>query len=184
MYIYKKLFQLFVLLFSILFFVKSYAQDTLHGEFTYLVKAKFDLRTVDKREEFFFLQIGDHRAFSANVISLKGDSVMANSGKSTKNPDGSTILGWKKGVKIPKTNFNFTIIQSNENVQFFDYAGMSLLTYKEPLIKNWKLINETKVISTINCKKAEVTFKGRNWIAWYSPEITFPYGPMKFCGLP
>ncbi len=51
-------------------------------------------------------------------------------------------------------------------------------------IKNWKLINETKVINTINCKKAEVTFKGRNWIAWYAPEIPFPYGPMKFSGLP
>ncbi|PTT75578.1 GLPGLI family protein, partial [Chryseobacterium sp. HMWF001] len=37
---------------------------------------------------------------------------------------------------------------------------------------------------TIHCKKAEVTFKGRNWIAWYSPEIPFPYGPMKFSGLP
>lgn len=32
--------------------------------------------------------------------------------------------------------------------------------------------------------KAEVTFKGRSWIAWYSPEIPLPYGPYKFSGLP
>jgi len=109
---------------------------------------------------------------------------MENSGTTTKNPDGSATLGWKKGIVIPKTNLSFTIIQSTENVQFFDYVGMSLLTYKEPVIKNWKLVDEAKVINTINCKRAEVTFKGRNWIAWYSPEIPFPYGPMKFSGLP
>ncbi|MFC3160143.1 GLPGLI family protein [Chryseobacterium arachidis] len=45
-------------------------------------------------------------------------------------------------------------------------------------------MDETKVINTVNCKKAEVTFKGRNWIAWYSPEIPLSYGPYKFSGLP
>ncbi|MFP3835658.1 GLPGLI family protein, partial [Chryseobacterium sp. SIMBA_028] len=130
------------------------------------------------------LQIGDHRAFFASAVSLKGDSVMATSGTMTHNPDGSITLGWKKGVVIPKTSFTFTIIQSSENIQYFQLAGMSLLTYKEPIIKNWKLIDETKIINTITCKKAEVTFKGRNWTAWYSTDIPFPYGPYKFSGLP
>ncbi|MCU7616668.1 GLPGLI family protein [Chryseobacterium sp. PBS4-4] len=184
MHINKKLFQLLILLFISFSFTQSYAQDTIVGEFTYLLKAKFDLRTDYRDQELFSLQITDNHAFFASVISLKGDSVMANSGTSTKNSDGSITLGWKKGVVIPKTDFNFTIIQSNDNIQYFDSVGMSLLTYKEPVIKNWKLIDETKIINTINCKKAEVTFKGRNWIAWYSPEIPFPYGPMKFSGLP
>ncbi len=184
MHYHKKLIQLFILFYSVLFYTQSYKQDTLRGEFTYQLKAKFDTRTDYRHEEQFSLQIGDNRAFFASVISLKGDSVMATSGTSTKNADGSITLGWKKGVVIPKTSFNFTIIQSNENIQYFDSALMSLLTYKEPVIKNWKLIDETKIINTINCKKAEVTFKGRHWIAWYSPEIPFPYGPMKFSGLP
>ncbi|MDR6369984.1 GLPGLI family protein [Chryseobacterium bernardetii] len=180
----KKLLQLFVLLCSILSYAKSYKQDTLRGEFTYMLKAKFDTRTDSKYEDQFLLQIGDKRAFFANTVSLKGDSVMANAGTTTNNPDGSITLGWKKGTLIPKTDFNFTIIQSNENIQYFDSAFMSLLTYKEPVIKNWNLVNETKVINTIHCKKAEVYFKGRRWIAWYSTDIPFPYGPMKFSGLP
>ena len=180
----KKLLQLFILLTSVLSYAQSYQQDTLRGEFTYLLKAKFNTRTDHRHEELFLLQITDNRSFFASAVSLKGDSVMANSGTTTNNPDGSITLGWKKGVVIPKTNFNFTIIQSNENIQYFDSAGMSLLTYKEPVIKNWKLVDEAKVINTIPCKKAEVTFKGRNWIAWYSPEIPLPYGPMKFSGLP
>lgn len=184
MHFYKKLFQLFVLFYNILSYSQSYKHDTLRGEFAYLLTAKFDIRTNSKSEELFLLQIADNRAFFASNVSLKGDSVMANSGTTTHNSDGSITLGWKKGVVIPKTGFNFTIIQANENVQYFNSVGMSLLTYKEPIIKNWKLVDETKVINTINCKKAEVTFKGRNWIAWYSPEVPLPYGPYKFSGLP
>jgi GLPGLI family protein len=184
MYYPKKLLQLFILLCFVLSYAQSYKRDTLRGEFTYQLKAKFDTRNDSKYEELFLLQIGDNRAFFASSISLKGDSVMANSGTTTNNPDGSITLGWKKGTVIPKTDFNFTIIQSNENIQYFNAVGMALLTYKEPVIKNWKLVNETKVINTINCKKAEVTFKGRNWIAWYTPEIPLPYGPYKFSGLP
>ncbi|WP_213280358.1 GLPGLI family protein [Chryseobacterium indologenes] len=184
MHYHKKLLQLFILFYGVLLYAQSYKQDTLRGEFTYLLKAKFDTRTDNKHEELFSLQIGDNRAFFASVTSLKGDSVMATSGTTTKNADGSITLGWKTGVAIPKTSFNFTIIQSAEDIQYFDSAFMSLLMYKEPVIKNWKLMNETKVINTIICKKAEVTFKGRHWIAWYSPEIQLPYGPMKFSGLP
>lgn len=184
MYYYKKLLQLFILLYSILSHAQSYKPDALHGEFTYQLKAKFDTRTDYRHEELFSLQIGNNRSFFVSTQSLKGDSVMANSRTSATNPDGSITLGFKKGVVIPKTNLSFTIIQSNENIQYFRSVGMSLLTYKEPVIKNWKLIDETKVINTINCKKAEVTFKGRNWVAWYSPEIPLPYGPYKFSGLP
>ncbi|PWN59351.1 GLPGLI family protein [Chryseobacterium viscerum] len=175
--------QLFILLYSVLSYAQS-KQDTLRGEFTYQLKAKFDTRIDNRHEELFSLQIGDNHAFFASIVSLKGDSVMTNSGTTTHNSDGSISLGWKKGVAIPKTDFNFTIAQSNENIQYFDSVFMALLTYKEPVIKNWKLVNEIKVINTINCKKAEVAFKGRNWIAWYAPEIPFPYGPMKFSGLP
>lgn len=180
----KKLFQLLVLFYSFLFCAQSNKADTLRGEFTYRLKAKFDIRNDNRFEELFLLQAGDERAFFASTTSLKGDSVMAVSGTTTNNPDGSITLGWKTGTVIPKTSQSFTIIQSSENIQYFDFAFMSLLTYKEPVIKNWKLIDETKIINTINCKKAEVTFKGRNWIAWYSPDIPFPYGPMKFSGLP
>ncbi|WP_343686733.1 GLPGLI family protein [Chryseobacterium gleum] len=184
MHYYKKLIQIFILFYSVLFYTQLYKQDTLRGEFIYQLKAKFDTRTNHRHEEQFSLQIGNNRAFFASIISLKGDSVMATSATTTKNADGSITLGWKKGVVIPKTNLSFTIIQSNENIQYFRLAGMSLLTYKEPTIKNWKLVDESKVISTIMCKKAEVTFKGRNWIAWYAPEIPLPYGPYKFSGLP
>lgn len=181
---FKKIFWILVFLYSAIYYPQSYQQDNLKGEFTYNLKAKFDIRINKYHEELFVLKVGERRAFFASIVSLKGDSVMAKSGTTTHNADGSITLGWKTGVTIPKTNFNFTIIQTNENIQYFDSAAMSLFTYKQPVISNWELADETRVINTITCKKAKVKFKGRNWIAWYAPEIPLPYGPMKFSGLP
>lgn len=32
--------------------------------------------------------------------------------------------------------------------------------------------------------KATLSFRGRNWTAWYATDIPLPYGPWKFQGLP
>jgi GLPGLI family protein len=182
MHYYKKLLQSFILFYSLLSHAQSYKEDTLRGEFTYQLKAKFDTRTDNRYEELFSLQVGNKHAFFASSNSIKRDSAVQRIPHKTL--ENGAILLSSKGINIPETQFYFTIIQSNENIQYFESVFMSLFTYKEPVISDWKLVSETKVINTINCKKAEVTFKGRNWIAWYSPEIPFPYGPMKFSGLP
>lgn len=181
----KKLLQFSLLFLSVLFYAQSDKKEILYGNFTYLLKAKLNTQTPDYiHEELFSLYIGENRAFFASTQSLKKDTVMANSIVSTKNADGSIVMSFKNGTSLPKTKFQYTIIQSNENIQYFQPVGMSVLTYKEPVIGSWKLIDETKVINTMNCKKATVTYKGRNWTAWYSTEIPLPYGPYKFSGLP
>ncbi|WP_312089593.1 GLPGLI family protein [Chryseobacterium sp.] len=48
----------------------------------------------------------------------------------------------------------------------------------------WSLKNESKEILGYKCYKAEGTFRGRNWIAWYSPQIASQLGPWKIGGLP
>ncbi|MBP2616709.1 GLPGLI family protein [Chryseobacterium jejuense] len=181
----KKLFQLSVLFFSVLFYSQSDKSDVLYGNFTYLLKAKLSTQTPDYiHEEFFSLQMGEKRAFFASTQSIKRDSVFGKSYVTANNPDGSITISLKNGTSVPKTKFPYTIIQSNEKVEYFQPVGMTVLTYQEPIIGNWKLIDEIKTINTINCKKAAVTYKGRNWTAWYSTEIPLPYGPYKFSGLP
>lgn len=48
----------------------------------------------------------------------------------------------------------------------------------------WKITNDTATISGIKSQKATTYFKGRNWIAWYAPEMPFQSGPWKLNGLP
>ena len=49
---------------------------------------------------------------------------------------------------------------------------------------NWKLEKEIKKIGKFTCKKATANFRGRNYTAWYAPEIPLPFGPWKLNGLP
>lgn len=56
---------------------------------------------------------------------------------------------------------------------------------EEPLTKiPWKITKDTTSFSGIHCQKATAYFKGRNWIAWYAPELPFQSGPWKLNGLP
>ncbi|MNY31463.1 hypothetical protein D3C86_1656270 [compost metagenome] len=48
----------------------------------------------------------------------------------------------------------------------------------------WELKNETKTIGKYTCYKATTNFRGRNYTAWYAPDIPLPYGPWKLQGLP
>ena len=48
----------------------------------------------------------------------------------------------------------------------------------------WVLSEESKKIGKIECYKATCSFRGRNYIAWYSTEIKTFFGPWKFSGLP
>ena len=57
--------------------------------------------------------------------------------------------------------------------------------YTEDLsLFNWKLTTDTITINGYKAQKATCNFAGRNWIAWFSPEIPYNDGPYKFNGLP
>ncbi|HAY3549669.1 GLPGLI family protein [Elizabethkingia meningoseptica] len=49
---------------------------------------------------------------------------------------------------------------------------------------NWKILPDKKKIGEFDAQKAETTFAGRKWIAWFTTEIPFQDGPYKFRGLP
>jgi len=179
----KKLFHLFALFYSILFYSQLNTNDSLRGEYIYLLKAKLNTLSPNQTdEELFSLQVTDNRTFFSSINSLKQDSVIRIVSRKAVN-NGAGVFDFR-GTPMPQTKFSYTVIQTNKNIQYFQRIAMSLLSYKESVIKDWKLIDETKIINLIHCKKAEISYKGRNWIAWYSTEIPLPYGPYKFSGLP
>lgn len=74
-----------------------------------------------------------------------------------------------------KTVTVYSFIQ-NQDYKFIEESPMML----------WKLSKkgETKKIDNFVCNKATLTFRGRNYIAWYCPKIPLSFGPWKFKGLP
>lgn len=49
---------------------------------------------------------------------------------------------------------------------------------------DWKITKDTLSFSGIHAQKATAKFKGRNWTAWFAPELPFESGPWKLNGLP
>ena len=58
------------------------------------------------------------------------------------------------------------------------------LMEEEYISQDWKLADSTKIIHGYQCRLAECHFRGRNYHAWFAPEIPLNEGPWKFNGLP
>ena len=61
----------------------------------------------------------------------------------------------------------------------FDYTVQETI----PTI-DWKIQPDTIRILNYSCQKAICQFRGRNYEAWFTPEINVSEGPWKFTGLP
>lgn len=48
----------------------------------------------------------------------------------------------------------------------------------------WKLTADTLTLLGYRCTRATTQFKGRQWTAWFTPDIPISEGPWKLCGLP
>lgn len=92
----------------------------------------------------------------------------------------------------PVNKFNYQILKRDGHIQTFDSAfGMNLqgvdqiYYYEEPMdVMAWTIKDDTLTIAGMACQRADIRFGGRDWIAWFAPEIPVPDGPYKFCGLP
>lgn len=96
-------------------------------------------------------------------------------------------------------NFNIRIESVNNiptsPLDYFYFAKENLFITKERVVNfylveeqapkiNWKITKDTASFSGVHCQKATTYFKGRNWIAWYAPDLPFQSGPWKLNGLP
>jgi len=107
-----------------------------------------------------------------------------------------TSKGTLKSGATEKDNIITIIQKGGEEYNIMDKSKDSLKT--KTFINNgtyivcetipvfkWELeSNEEKKIGDYICKKATTTFRGRNYIAWYTLDFTTYFGPWKFNGLP
>lgn len=51
-------------------------------------------------------------------------------------------------------------------------------------LPKWKISSDTATIGGLHCQKAATHFKGRDYEAWFCPDLPFHTGPWKLVGLP
>ena len=110
-----------------------------------------------------------------------------------------------EGITLYKTDstvksaYTFNTNSKGKNKGMFIDRTADKIYYYSPVFKkdlyvledgltqtfNWQLIPEqTKEILSYTCSKATLSFRGREYTAYYTPEIPFNAGPWKFAGLP
>ena len=71
-----------------------------------------------------------------------------------------------------------------KEILFFDAIGKNILVVKDIYIDlKWKISSESKIILGYNCIKATTIYRGREWEAWFTPDVPLPFGPWKLHGL-
>jgi len=79
----------------------------------------------------------------------------------------------------------YQITDRNANVLYSNARFSNRFLYKEvPTKIQWEITNTIKKIEGLTVQKAITKFRGRNYVAWFTPEIPVSLGPWKLNGLP
>lgn len=103
----------------------------------------------------------------------------------TEEPDGSTSWDLSKGPVKKTYTYVFTNVTDGK-VTFYGKFGEDQGFYTEPLEEmNWTIVEDsTTTVLGYECIMAKSDYHGRQWKAWFTPEIPVPFGPWKLRGLP
>jgi GLPGLI family protein len=153
------------LLYSILFsgFVKSQGNLRLVYEYSY---SPDSLNHEYTRTEVYHLDIGDRKSLFYNKNRVSADTLSQQ--------------------KFLFSDFDYMLEKDNIAGSLVQYNQLSNFTYQitDKPEYDWEVINERSKWMNYSVQRAECSFRGRKWNAWFSSDLPFPSGPYKFHGLP
>jgi GLPGLI family protein len=135
--------------------------------------------------------------YTENMVLYIGKSASA-----YKSYDGILeAVDFKKQLAEQKANSPDGHIQINRkrsgsSTQYYQFPNEQKLFVKDNLVFNsyliedviptinWKISGDTATFGGLHCQKATTHFKGRDYTAWFCPDIPVHAGPWKLNGLP
>lgn len=93
-----------------------------------------------------------------------------------------------RGNEVPNRTESMYIFKNFDKADktvYDDYSDQ-FAVFHEPFSEmHWEIVSDsTKTVLGYECVMARSSYHGRNWTAWFTPEIPIPDGPWKFCCLP
>lgn len=178
----------------ILFSLNTFAQDlqsidstkwlcTYNYEYLQDSTSKYSLKN-----DQMYLQIGSKLSKFTSIKHFLTDSALYL--WEGKNLDGNTVV--KEVLKSisgvgSSTMSSYRVYKNypDKGVMFFSAYVDKNYKVEQPMKIKWKLeTQKDTIILGYLCQRARTTYAGRNWTAWYSPQIPLSDGPYKFNGLP
>jgi len=97
--------------------------------------------------------------------------------------NGNLVFIQSAGTVGVRTVF-YSDFTNGKTVQWASVRGRPFIISDSLRTPEWRLLDETKEINGMKCQKAMASVYGREYEAWFSTDIPFPYGPWKLHGLP
>jgi GLPGLI family protein len=146
----------------------SYVPDTLHPE-----------RTID---ETMMLRAGEKSSVYYSYARFLSDSVTNDLKK--RNVSIDLIV---EQIRQYHSMITYKVYKNypSGKVTMLEQIAMNRYRCEEDNERpQWTLLSEADTLLSYPCRKAVCHFRGREWIAWYTPEIPRNEGPWKLHGLP
>lgn len=167
---------------------KSFRKDTI-DQAMYIAQYKVDgcINTVKKErfEETMMLEVGKKSSRFYSYTKFVGDSVMA--ADIANNVSQEVMLEHSKQFGQSRMNEEtYKRYPAGKVTTLDEIAGdINRLRCEETEERpQWVLSDDTATVLSYVCRKAVCRFKGREWIAWFTPDIPSSDGPWKLFGLP
>lgn len=158
---------------------KALPVDTARYKVTYSLKYKLHPDQRDAFNDTRIVQIGKHSVKDYSDIINHFDSLateqVRHGAESYSNVSGNP---WPLEIIRPIRDDRADLKYRLSISAFFVYSD------SVPSLEWSFSAEETDTILDYECRKATTEFAGRNYTAWFTPEIPLPFGPYKFGGLP
>jgi len=140
------------------------------------------------RHDQMYLQIGSRLSkFTCATYFLTDSAIYLTQGKD--------LEMWTAVEEVRKSTSGVRSSTLSMYRIYKNYPSKGLMTFsayddkyykvEQPMKMKWKLVTQKDtVIFGYSCQMARTSYAGRDWIAWYSPQIPLADGPYKFNGLP
>ena len=102
--------------------------------------------------------------------------------------DQTELLAWASNpANTIRSAFRYRIFKNypEGKITTTEHIPSDHFLYTENIhLFNWEISGATDSMSGYKVQKATTGFAGRDWVAWFTPEIPYNEGPFKFNGLP
>jgi GLPGLI family protein len=149
-----------------------------------------DIKKTDTFDDWQCLEVGLRLSKYYSYFTYKSDSLSTEWRKKNKDAQSvpSHFPSGKQGGKWSEY-FYTDYVKNFSTGKLTEYTYMpkniSHSCYTEDIpVQEWTLCEETDTIAGYLCQKAICQFRGRTFVAWFTPDIPINNGPWKFGNLP
>lgn len=166
------------LLFFLIFW--SIFANAQTSRFYYELKYKPNQTDTIREKAHFVLDIDNGVSIFRDFKTVSQDSLLKKGMQFMKTQGVNKM----EDIGVTEPNFSFIIKKTPKNIEYKDKIGTDNYEYSEEKNFNWTILRDKKLVLGFSCQKAEVSYGGRIWTAWFTSDIPIQDGPYKFCTLP